>query len=265
MKKYILAYLLLLYGVDAFAKNGLEEVIVEKYYVADQKDEELSAGKLRAGSVTYRIFANMLPGYRFQAAYGVPGHPLFLKTSTYFFNTNTETATANEIQSKDLNKGALMLDSWLSVAASADKYMAVLKSSDTTKAILNTTGFLENKSHDAGIPISVRDGMFPASPVPVVNYFGIDSTLLDVFKSENSISNGQQFFTENGSWACFGGSAGTDSSNCVLIAQITTNGKFSFELNIQIGTPTGNVENYVARNPKQEEIKLDSLVFHSDK
>ena len=97
--------------------------------------------------------------------------------------------------------------------------------------------------------------------VPVVNYFGIDSTLLDVFKSENSISNGQQFFTENGSWHVLVVPPVRDSSNCVLIAQITTNGKFSFELNIQIGTPTGNVENYVARNPKQEEIKLDSLRF----
>jgi hypothetical protein len=46
-----------------------------------------------------------------------------------------------------------------------------------------------------------------------------------------------------------------------LIAQITTDGDFSFELNIQIGTPYGGVENYVAKNPVGNEIMLPSLTY----
>ena len=114
-------------------QKRLEEIIVEKYYVADQKRRRTQCWKIKSRICHLQNFCKNVARLSFSAAYGVPGHPFVLKTSTYFFNTNTETATANEIQSKDLNKGALMLDSWLSVAASADKYMAVLKSSDTTK------------------------------------------------------------------------------------------------------------------------------------
>ena len=63
------------------------------------------------------------------------------------------------------------------------------------------------------------------------------------------------------------GDLGADSltENRVLIAQITTDGVFEFELNIQIGTPTKGVsQNYVARNPIGNEIMLPSLIFKSE-
>ena len=54
------------------AQNGLENITVEKYYVSNAADATGSIGVLPVGSVTYRIFADLLPGYKFQAAYGVP-------------------------------------------------------------------------------------------------------------------------------------------------------------------------------------------------
>ena len=67
----IIFYFFLFIGTKA--ENGLGQIIVEKYYISDSNDEIRSDGKLPKNSVTYRIFVDMRPGYRFQAAYGIPG------------------------------------------------------------------------------------------------------------------------------------------------------------------------------------------------
>ena len=74
MKKILIGAALLFTGFFAKAQNGLENIIVEKYYVSNAADAAGSSGTLPVGSVTYRIFADMLPGYNFQAIYGVTGH-----------------------------------------------------------------------------------------------------------------------------------------------------------------------------------------------
>jgi hypothetical protein len=68
-------------GFIAQAQNGLENVYVERYYVSDAIDAANSNDPLPAGSVTYRIYADMLPGYTVQTVYGVPAHPLSMTTS----------------------------------------------------------------------------------------------------------------------------------------------------------------------------------------
>ncbi len=251
-------------GALAKAQQGLEGIFIEKYYISDKADEIGSNEALHAGSVTYRIFVDMLPRYRFQAAYGVTGHPLKLSTSTYFFN-NEEFGgfTANDIPNIRLTKSTVMLDSWVSVCAGSEANIAVLKSKDTTSAIVNVDGLLQNSDPLCGISISSKDGLYRASPISVVSVFGLDSTQLAAFGINAPDSKGQTFFTENGSWASFGGSVGLDSTNKVLIAQVTTDGEFSFELNIQLGTPFGGVENYVAKNPIGAEIQFKKLIYNS--
>jgi hypothetical protein len=73
----------------------------------------------------------------------------------------------------------------------------------------------------------------------------------------------------NGAWACLGkGAVGADSlsTNCVLIAQLTTVGELSFELNLLIGAPNGSSQKYVARNPITEESEWThpELIFNSE-
>ncbi|MBL0103763.1 MAG: hypothetical protein IPP51_08400 [Bacteroidetes bacterium] len=111
----------------------------------------------------------------------------------------------------------------------------------------------------------MHDGLIPASPVPVVMMFGIDSTLSKPFSSESITRDGQVFYTENGSWANFGGAVGIDSTNMVLIAQLTTDGALSFELNFQLATPLEGTENLVARNPKGAEVEVPELIYSSEK
>ena len=156
-----------------------------------------------------------------------------------------------------------MLDSWLSVGSAAEDCFGVLKNDDDSLlTVVHEKSFLQNKSFN-GIPISFKDGLVESDKIPRPTFFNIDSAVT-VF---SNTKKGGYFFTDNGAWACMGpGSVGIDSltNNRVLIAQITTDGDFSFELNIQIGTPIkGESQKYVARDPVNKEILLPSLIFDS--
>ena len=154
-----------------------------------------------------------------------------------------------------------MLDSWLSAGAAGEQYYGAVKDFDNTiETIQHEKGFLQNKNEQL-FPMKAQRGQ---SNVPRPTFFGIDS-LANIFKFQKK---GSIFSTTNGAWACMGkGSYGPDSltTNRVLIAQMTTDGMFEFELNIQIGTPTKGIsQNYVARNPVGNEIVLPSLIFKSE-
>jgi hypothetical protein len=265
---FVMVIALLTSNIDLFGqtsqntKRGLEAIIVEKYYVSDAKDaESKTGGHLPVGSVTYRVYVDMLPGYRFQAAYGIPGHELQIATTTKFFNNEDWGGIiANVIPFRNLKDNTVMLDSWLSAGAGSDGTIGVPKADDNEAGtIINADGILQHSDPSAGIPIKMRDGLSAGTPARVTA-FGID-TMLAIFNKQTASGI---FSTTNGSWACLGGSAGRDStSNKVLIGQFTTDGVFTFELNIQIGTPYGGVENYVAKDPQGIEIILPSLVYSS--
>jgi hypothetical protein len=265
MKKIILGLGLFIIGAVSHAQNGLENVIVEKYYVSDSNDTSVNStgGILPVGSVTYRIYVDMLPGYKFQAAFGIPGHELRLETTTLFFNNEDRGATSPTYTKTQAANNTVMLDSWLSVGAACAGNFGVLKSDDDGVAtVSNNDGVLQNADTSAGIPLSTQDGMIAGTPEQVTTV-GI-STEIAIFDNQNDGTNGPLFSTSNGSWASLNGSTGPDSAdNKVLIAQITTDGIFSFELNIQIGTPSGGVEQYVARNAVGSEILLPSLLYTS--
>lgn len=264
MKNVITSLSLLLICFFANAQNGLENIIVEKYYIADANDAAADQrGNLKAGAVTYRIYADMLPGFRFQAAYGIPGHELKIATTTFFYNSENGSSVANDIALKDLSSNTLMLDSWLSVGAGCSGAFGLLKTADdTSNTIVNTNKppVLQSANKEAGIPIKERDGLKIASPQSVVTLFGMEKDV-EIFGNKSEVKNGTEFVTTNGSWASFGGAIGPNADNKVLIAQLTTDGKLSFELNIQLGTPKGGVENYVAKNAMGKEVLLDCLSF----
>ena len=248
--------------------GGLEGIIVEKYYVstsADQTNQKYT-GTLPIGSITYRIYVDLLPGYRFQAAYGNKNHPLIIKTSTNFFN-NTEIGASipNIIPKRCLKNNTVMLDSWLSVGSAGEDFIGVLKrDDDTLETMKHEGGFLQNKTKKLGISLSERDGLISSENIPRPTFFSIDS-IVGVFDKSNT---GNSFITTNGAWVNLGkGSVGIDSlgKNHVLIAQITTDGLFEFELNIQLGTPDGKIQKFVAKNPIENELTIPELVYSSKK
>jgi hypothetical protein len=268
MKKTLLYLAIFFTSFIVKAQNGLENVIVERYYISDANDTSVNSvgGVLPIGSVTYRIYLDMLPGYKFQAAYGVntPGamHELRIETTSLFFNNEDRGATSPTYTKNQAKNNTVLLDSWLSVGAACVGNFGILKSEDDgVSTIINTDGVLVNTDPLAGIPLSTQDGLILGSPEPVT-IVGI-SNEVGVFDAQNDGTNGPLFSTFNGSWASLNGSTGYDSTNKVLIAQITTDGVFSFELNVQLGTPSGGVEQFVAKNPVGNEIVFSGLTYNS--
>ena len=274
MRKQLLI-LLSFISIQSFSQNGLENITVEKYYVSDANDAITNdiGGVLPVGSVTYRIFVDMLPGYKLQAVYGTPGqngqpdHELRIATTTLFFNNEDRGATTPSFSKSQANNNTVMLDSWISVGAACNGNFGILKSEDDGDATLaNPDGVLQNTNPDAGIPLTQQDGFLAGTTQPVTT-LGIDAQLA-VFDNQNDGTNGPVFSTTDGAWAALNGADGPNpATNKVLIAQITTDGILSFELNIQVGIPDqGIIERYVASNPDTAagEIFLESLTYISD-
>ena len=261
-KKIILGLGIALLGNFAAHAQGLEGIIVEKYYKANAADAAGSVGTLPVGSVTYRIYADLAAGYKFQAIYGSedashnPLHILKINTTTSFFNAEDRGATTpNGIATAQLKNNTNALDSWFSVGAAAAGEMGVLKSEDdgATNFIAANT-ILKNNVASIGIPLTTQDGMVAGSP-EAVTFVGL-TTETDVFNATSQAGN--SFVTQNGSIASLNGSTGPLADNKVLIGQFTTDGIFHFELNIQIGNGTVT-ENYVTANPTGSEQQYAAL------
>ncbi len=235
--------------------QGLEDIIVETYYITDSSDtHKWGADKIGEGYVTYRIYAKMKPGYSLHSVFGSPGHPLILRTSTSFFNHAVHGRyIANMVWPQLLTDGLLMLDSWVSVGAGCLGQYAVLKTDDDTLLNFKSTSrppLLQSKNPQAGIPITVRDGLMTGDSVPPrVTQVGLDS-LLAALANVPTPDQGFVYVTENGGWGCLGGAQGRfPDKNYVCIGQFTTDGDFEFEFNIQIGSVENGVEQYVSRDP----------------
>ncbi len=256
-----------MFGISksSFAQ-GLEGIVVEKYYISNANDATVNSigGVLPVGSVTYRIFADLAPGYQFQAVYGDANHELRLETSTLFFNNEDRGAPFPTFSKNFCDDNTVMLDSWISVGAACASNYGVLKVNDDGVAtVVNNDGVLQNNDPLMGVPLTQQDGFIAGTPQPVtaVNVTALE-TMLD---AQNDGTNGPLFSTNNGSWASLNGSTGVDPLlNHVLLAQITTDGTFSFKLNLQIRNATTlQVENYVAQNPIGNELLEPTLTYSS--
>jgi len=264
MKKFLVIVLLLLSNL--LYAQGLEDVIVETYYITDSSDASyVGTASIAENTVTYRIFIDMKPGYRLQSVYGAPGHEMILSTSTFFFNHPVfGHYLPNLIMDRQVGITTLMLDSWISMGAGTQqKYALPKQDDDTLGTVINgyQPQILQSENPSAGIPIKFRDGLQKANKPPLVTQLGLDSLLTDLYKTSTS-GIGYEFKTINGAWACLGGAAGIDpETNRVLIGQFTTIGKFYFELNLQLGKPDGGVEQYVAKNPTGKETLFPALII----
>jgi hypothetical protein len=256
IKKILLCFSFVL--LCTFVKSqGLENIVVEKYYVANAADAAGSVGTLPVGSVTYRIYVDMLPGYKLQNVYGTATHPLKLTTTTTFFNNEDYGSVTGTVSNTNLGKNTVMLDSWVSVGGAGAAKYGVLKSADTDGSIAHT--LLQNNVPAMGIPLTSEDGMMPGTP-KTPDFLGDAGTALSILGATSQAGN--SVVISGGAWYKLGGVSGIDSAttNRILIAQITTDGIFHYELNIQIGTPVSGVsENYVTSNPVSGELTLASL------
>jgi hypothetical protein len=243
----------------ATAQNDIENVVVETYYVADANDAtDTIGGGVPACSRTYRVYIDLCTGCGLRMIYGSADHALWISSTAPIFNHLDRGRTyGHEMNNGALDEGTVALDSWLSMGAATNQKYGILKADDPDGSIVGGAnndggsaevagGLLANNDPAAGIPLTERDGLVPldgGSALPPTflhvgddpsQVFG-DSTLADAF-----VSNDARISCSTP------GTHGPTKDNCILIAQVTTCGELSFELNVEIEQPGGALMRYVA-------------------
>jgi len=216
--------------------QGLEAIIVEKIPVSAEALSDDS--NLQENSFTYRVFADMDSAYELQAVFALDNHELFIETTTAFYNNNLFGSTTGiGIISNLLSIApSLYHDSYITINAATNNKLAVMMDEDTTDGVV--------------------DGLINGTALPLQT---VGENFDTPFGSE--LFSGK-FSTFQGIYSVIGGEVGPTPSNRVLIGQFTTDGDFSFELNVQIRpVGTGDFEQYVARNPIEDEILFEGLIY----
>lgn len=243
------------------AQTVIENVIVETYYVADGNDAtDTIGGGVPEGARTYRVYIDLAPGFALRAIYGRDDHPIIFNSTAPFFNHLDRGRTfGHQINNSALDEGTVALDSWLALGGASNLRRGVLKTLDPDGSIVGgpnsdggsegvSGGLLVNAVPEMGIPLTEKDGLHPVEVAPVLppNFlvFGDDpnrafrdSTLESTFESTN--------FRMGCSTP---GVQGPTPENQLLVAQLTTLGELTFELNIEVEQVGGALLRFVARD-----------------
>jgi len=263
--KQILSIIFLIFACVSLNAQ-LENVIIEKYYISDANDAKdvqyitdnlgnnTDTVILKEGSTTYRIYIQLSSGYVLTKIYGDANHTLKISSTDFFFNNISRGVSfGKDLISSRLQYNTVALDSWLTLGLAARTLSGVLKAEDTDGSIVggthNKSGMLVNNDANAGIPLTTSDGLAPLVSSPsiwlqngIVNSAGDDTTIF------GSLKIGKQFVSNNAFLQNSGVSGVNANSNKILIAQLTTKGDISFELNIQLQKSDGSsTTNFVAK------------------
>lgn len=269
MRKYtlfiILALMMISSGMHA---QGLQGIVVEKYYVPNSADvadatTEGAITPLTTGSVTYRIFVDMAPGYKFSQIFGSASDNLVVSSTANFYNDPNWGVSIDPgtISTTNIRRNTAMIDSWFTCGGTAVGKVGVPKTEDTDGSLGNAQSILANNPADCfGAPINgsgSRDGLTNAVANSYLepNILGLGSAL-DVLDQ----TAGNSVVITDGAIAALGGVVGATSTNMVLIGQFTTAGALTISLNLQlINISTGAAENYVAATPGAGELTHPTL------
>ncbi|NJK87426.1 MAG: T9SS type A sorting domain-containing protein [Bacteroidales bacterium] len=234
--------------------TALDSIIVETYYISDADDAtDEDGGHLPEGSVTYRVFADLKPGYSLISVFGVHGgdgssvgHELLFGTNSGFFNNADRGVTMGSgISSTSLNKNTVALDSWLTINYASKTHLGVLKSDDPDGSIIGGEnndggseeiegGLLKNNDERAGIPLTLADGLIEGTSNPL-NNVGFED--LETYFLDANTEGGSILSTYTGIYHQVGnGVKGPTPENRILIGQFTVTGNDSLflKLNLQM-------------------------------
>ena len=252
--------------INFSAKAQLEKVVVEAYYVSDSLDAtDTIGGGLPVGSVTYRIYVDLVPGSQLKKVYGDANHALKIKSTAPFFNNKADGQSFGyEFSKSRLKENTVALDTWLTIGQTtkaSSKVFGVLKSNDYDGSFIAGNGnndggsaavpqgLLTNNDPLAGLSLINADGMQTMSIVPanwgsngLIDALGNDSTIFGSLKADSVFISYDAGLQNSG----VGGVVA--DSNQVLVAQLTTLGQISFELNIEVVDTAGHLINYVSND-----------------
>jgi len=274
IKKFLLGCSLALGGLTAGAQ-GLEGIIVEDFHTVTQADANFINGlgnstySIVAGSKVYRVYVDMAPNYRFLTVGGsVPDdgigvHALDFSTTTTFWNDDNF-GTEFPAQTRRASTGTIF-DTYITIGStgivggaspcgalgSGLAQVGVLRTADTNGDLTSCGVFPGFTGNDGSIPGTV--------PALTTNLSGIiDFTALTGSASSFVIGG-----NSGDSYATLPANTGIDPTNTnrVLIGQFTTDGVFSFHINVAIQSAAGDVEFYVWSNPILTEVVSPFLTY----
>ena len=216
-------------------EEALEDIIVETYYISGPDDVQ-EDGSLPVGSVTYRVYADLKPGYQIQQIIAEDIHPINISTDGQFYNNGFGTSLGSEFIPALLSFNTAALDSYITIGGSTSGHFGIPKEDDEdgTSLLGATDGFLQNNDPLAGVPLTEADGLI-ASEVEAVSTFDSEGEIAASFglttSSVSLESSSVVWFN------LFGVSAPTEE-NKVLLGQFTViGGDLTFCLNIQVIIP----------------------------
>ena len=240
------------------AQQGLQNVVVEKYYISDANDAtDTDGGFLQEGSTTYRVFLDMGAGYKLKGLFGDTLHPFTIaSTAVIFNNADRGEVFGHDIPSNRLDENSVALDSWLALGDASDMHTGVQEGDDDDGSIVGGAnndggsagvpgGLLVNSSIDAGLPLTDRDGLLPGTGQPPPGFIFLGDDPDSAFFDENLVNT---YSTMSMVAQAPAGVVGYGPDNRILIAQITTAGDLSFALNVELLDSLGNVVRYVAND-----------------
>ncbi len=259
MKKSICTTLLsaglVLTGLSTKAQ-GLEGVIVEEFHTITQADADLlnndlgnSSFPIVAGSKVYRVYVDMAPNYRFLQVYSTnAGNAADFSTTTAFWNDDNF-GSEFPAQTRRASTGTLF-DSYITLGSTGTAggaspcgalgsnaaQVGVPRTADTNGDLTSCGVFPGFSGNDGSIP-----GVVPAL---TTNLSGaLDFTALT--------GSGNTFTWIDDAYATLPAGTGVDpaGTNRILIGQFTTDGAFSFHLNVDISDPNNVIESYFWANP----------------
>jgi len=258
-------------------QSAIKNVIVETYYISDVSDAtDTIGGYLEEGSKTYRLFVELEKGCKLKKIYGDADHALkFISTAPFFNNIDRGTSFGKDINDKKINENTVAIDTWLTIGLATKNYMGILKEKDSDGSIIGGThndggskhiqgGLLRNTDPAMGIPLTTADGLITYTSTlsqwldnGFTDNTGTDTTIFGTINTGNKFISNNAFLQQNA------GVIGPTADNKILVAQLTTKGEISFELNIEVLDTNGNSIDYVAngKNLQTNEIISPYLTY----
>ncbi|MFN0032598.1 MAG: T9SS type A sorting domain-containing protein [Flavobacteriales bacterium] len=252
MKLHITILLFVSLGCAFRSFAQLEKVVVETYYVTDANDAtNTEGGQIESSVKTYRVFFDLEPGAKLLEIFGDEEHPFFISSTEHFYNNADGNSFGYQIPKVSYEMNTVALDTYLTLGQTGfqgiNSFFGLPKEQDTNGSFIGGVnndggsamiedGLLINEHPDAGIPLTVADGMDTLqTSISDWFHFGV----LD-FGSGNDSSifgnlvAGNEFYSENFSLRNSGVKGVDPDSNFVLVAQLTTAGQLSFTMNARI-------------------------------
>jgi hypothetical protein len=174
------------------------------------------------------------------------------------YNNEDGASLGYEINRNRVRQGTVALDSWLTIGqilrTGTDVQFGVPKNQDQNGAAAsigignNLDSLLKNKIPAIGIPLNVADGFMP-NPTRPTDWLsqgftdfitGEEATIFSSDLIGKSFESNNVFIRNSGSIGV------NPDSNYILLAQITSVGELSFEINIEVVDKNGKLLKYVA-------------------